>query len=222
MSSRGVHLPYRLLRPSKLSPGKIYPLVVQLHGSAGVGTDNLSQLERMAKSWAMPNVRDRYQAFILIPQFSIRSANYGAASPDQHAVPSPMLNDTVELINQFSSNFPVDKSRIYATGFSMGGSAAWLLPVTSPRLFAGIVPMSGIAPSNSQAINFAKLPVLVIHGNADMENPITADRRFVQAIASQGGQQITLREYKGLGHQPPADIYPGFWWRDWLFSQQLK
>ena len=104
----------------------------------------------------------------------------------------------------------------------MGGSAAWLLPVTSPGLFAGIVPMSGIAPSNSQAINFAKLPVLVIHGNADMENPITADKRFVQAIASQGGQQITLREYKGLEHQPPADIYPGFWWRDWLFSQQLK
>jgi hypothetical protein len=31
-----------------------------------------------------------------------------------------------------------------------------------------------------------------------------------------------LREYKGLKHQPPSDVYPGYWWRDWLFSQQLK
>lgn len=222
ISSRGVQVPYRLLRPSKLIPGKIYPLVLQLHGSGGIGTDNLSQLERVAKSWAMPDVRERYQAFILIPQFSIRSANYGPASADQHAVPSLMLNDTVELINQFSSANPINKSRIYATGFSMGGSAAWLLPVISPGMFAGIVPMAGIAPPNSQAINFTHLPVLVLHGDADLENPITADRRFVQAITNHGAQQITLREYSGLEHQPPSDVYPGFWWRDWLFNQQRK
>jgi len=221
-SSRGAQLPYRLLRPSRLNPGKVYPLVVQLHGSGEIGTDNVSQLDRLAKSWAMPDVRDRYQAFILIPQFSIRSSNYGPASPDQHAVPSAMLNDTVELIKQFSAANPVDKSRIYASGFSMGGSATWLLPSIAPGMFAGIVPMCGIAPPNSLANSFTNLPIIVIHGDADMENQITADRRFVQAITGQGGQQVTLREYKGLKHQPPSDVYPGYWWRDWLFSQQLK
>lgn len=221
-SSRGTQVPYRLLRPSKLSPGNVYPLVVQLHGSGGIGTDNLSQLERMAKSWAMPDVRDRYQAFILIPQFSIRSANYGPASPDQHAIPSQMLNDALELIGEFSSVNPVDKSRIYATGFSMGGSAAWLLPSIAPGVFAGIVPISGVAPPDSQAAIFTNLPVLAIHGGADVENPIAADRRFIQTIASHGARQVSLREYKGLEHQPPADIHPGFWWRDWLFSQRRR
>lgn len=222
ISSRGAHLPYRLLRPSKLIPGKSYPLVVQLHGSGEIGTDNLSQLDRLAKSWAMPDIRDRYQTFVLIPQFSIRSANYGPAAPDQHAVASPMLNDTIELINQFSSVNPIDKSRIYASGFSMGGSATWLLPTIAPNMFAGIVPMCGIAPPDSQASNFTNLPIIVIHGDADFENLTTADRRFVQAITSQGAQQVTLREYKGLKHQPPSDIYPGYWWRDWLFGQQRK
>jgi len=221
-SSRGTELPYRLLRPSKLSQGQTYPLVVQLHGSGGIGTDNLSQLERLAKSWAMPEVRDRYQAFVLIPQFPIRSANYGPAAPDQHAVASAALQDALELVAQFAAVNPVDKSRLYATGFSMGGSAAWLLPTIGPGVFAGIVPISGVAPPDSQAGTFIHLPVLAIHGNADEENPITADRRFVQTIANQGARQVSLREYQGLDHQPPADIYPGFWWRDWLFRQQRK
>ncbi|XHS78558.1 dienelactone hydrolase family protein [Burkholderiaceae bacterium UC74_6] len=219
-SARGTYLPYRLLRPSKLIPGRTYPLVVQLHGSGGIGTDNQGQMERMAKSWAMPDVRDRYQAFVLIPQFPIRSANYGPASPDQHAVPSEALSDALELTAKMASTLPVDKSRIYASGFSMGGSATWLLPCLGAGTFAAIVPMSGIAPPDSQAINFINLPVLALHGDADPENPIASDRRFVQAIARHGGRQASLREYKGLEHQPPSDAYPGYWWRDWLFSQQ--
>ncbi len=222
ISSRGTTLPYRLLRPTKQTPGKAYPLVVQLHGSGGIGTDNLGQLDRMAKSWAMPEIRDRYQAFVLIPQFPIRSANYGPVAPDQHAVHSQALNDAFELINDFSSANPVDASRVYATGFSMGGSATWLLPQLAPGVFAGIVPVSGIAPPNAQAVNFITLPVLAIHGNADTENPITADKRFIEAISSQGGRNATLREYEGLDHQPPSDLYPGYWWRDWLFNQSRK
>jgi predicted peptidase len=163
----------------------------------------------MAKSWAMPGVRDRCQAFILIPQFPIRSANYGPPSPNQHATPSQALSGALELINEFSSMNPVDKSRIYATGFSMGGSAAWLFPSIAPDVFAGIVPISGVAPPNSQAAKFYNLPVLAIHGNADTENPITADRRFVQAIAIRGGRQVSLREYQGLEHQLLPISTPG-------------
>ena len=29
-----------------------------------------------------------------------------------------------------------------------------------------------------------------------------------------------LREYAGLGHQPPGDLVPGTWWRDWLFARR--
>ena len=221
-SSRGTKLAYRVLRPSYAVADRAYPLVVQLHGSGGIGTDNLGQMERMAKSWAMPEIRTRYQSFVLVPQFPIRSANYGPASPDQHAVASAALADLLELVEKFAASQPVDSSRIYATGFSMGGSAAWLLPQLAPEMFAAIVPFSGIAPPDIQAGNFVDLPILAIHGNMDTENPITADRRFIKAIRDQGGKKVTLREYQGLEHQPPADAYPGFWWRDWLFQKHRK
>jgi len=218
-ASDGTLLPYRLLTPSNSVPGKRYPVVLQLHGSGGIGADNLKQLDRLAKTWAMPDLRERYQAYVLIPQFPIRSANYGPPSPGQYAESSPALKTALELVEDFAAHHAVDKSRIYAVGFSMGGSAAWLAPTLRPSLFAAVVPISGIAPSNSFAPIFKDLPAWVIHGTADTENPIAADRRFIGEVTRIGGKNVLFREYEGLDHQLSAEIYPGYWWRDWLFEQ---
>lgn len=222
MAADGSVLPYRLLVPSHLKAGASYPLVVQLHGSGGIGTDNRSQLDRMAMSWAMPDVRDRYQAYVLVPQFPVRSAQYGPASPQQKSEPTSALKSALELVKQFSREHPVDVSRIYAAGFSMGGSAAWLLPSLDPDLLAAIVPVSGVAPDDALAGLYRHLPVLVMHGNADTENPITADERFFRTVTNRGGRTMRFREYDGLEHRPPQDIYPGFWWRDWLMQQRRR
>lgn len=224
IASDGTVLPYRLLLPSHLKPDQTnlpsYPLVVQFHGSGGIGVDNKSQLDRLAKSWAMPEIRERYQTYVLIPQFPIRSANYGPASPEQKAEASSALHAALELVEEFSTKNAVNRSQIYALGFSMGGSATWLSPIIKPHLFAAIMPISGIAPDDAYAEKYQQLPILVLHGNADTENPITADRRFINTIKKAGSQQISLREYEGLEHQLPNDIYPGVWWRDWLFKQK--
>ena len=218
-ASDGTVLPYRLLAPLNPESGVHYPLVLQLHGSGGIGTDNLRQLDRLAKSWAMPEIRARYQAYVLVPQFPDRSANYGPPSPDQYAEPSTDLIGAMELIETFARENPVDNARIYALGFSMGGSAAWLAPTLKPKLFAAIMPVSGIAPGNTSAALLQDLPIWVMHGNADTENPIFADLRLSKLIAQRGGQAISFREYDGLDHQLSADLYPGHWWRDWLFAQ---
>jgi predicted peptidase len=221
-ASDGTTIPYRLLEPSRLTAGATYPLVLQLHGSGGIGADNVSQLDRLAKSWAMPDIRERYQAFVLVPQFPVRSANYGPATPDQRSEPTTALGSAMELVHDFSARHPVEKSRIYVVGFSMGGSSAWLSPTLEPSLFAAIVPISGVAPDDSLAGIYRELPVLIIHGDSDTENPITSDRRFYQSVKGTGGVKIILREYGGLDHQLPADVYPGLWWRDWLFGQARR
>ncbi len=222
VAADGTVLPYRLLAPLSPRAGETYPLVVQFHGSGGIGTDNVSQLDRLARSWAMPDVRQRYPAYVLIPQFPVRSANYGPHTPEQESAPSAALGAALELARDFATGHPVDRSRIYAVGFSMGGSAAWLAPSLAPTLLAAIVPVSGIAPGNSLASLYRDFPVLVLHGNADSENPIMADARFFNAITTSGGRRIRFREYAGLDHQPPGDIHPGFWWRDWLFAQRRR
>lgn len=215
----GTVLPYRILPPRHVRAGQRYPLVLQFHSSGGIGTDNAAQLDRLARSWAMPATRERYPAYVLVPQFAGRSANYGPAAADQAATAAPALHAALALVRHVAATHRVDTSRIYAVGFSMGGSAAWLSPTLAPGQFAAIVPIAGIAPPNTAASAYTHVPVLAMHGDTDKENPITADRRFVRVLRARGGQAV-LREYHGLAHQPPADIVPGTWWRDWLFQQK--
>lgn len=216
----GMRLRYRLLPPQDPQPGQRYPLVLQLHGSGGIGDDNQRQMETMAKAWALPDVRSRYPAWVLVPQFPIRSANYDDPKVPRSAQASPALAAALELVDHVVAARAVDRQRIYATGFSMGGSAAWLAPLLRPDLFAAAVPVAGIAPPSDQGQPLIALPLLVLHGDADTENPIDSDRRMVAHLHALGGKQVRLREYAGLAHMPPADQLPGTWWRDWLFAQR--
>jgi predicted peptidase len=217
----GTTLPYRLLAPAHIEPGRRYPLVVQFHGSGAIGNDNRAQIERdfAARAWAIPAIRDRYPAFVLVPQFPVRSANYDDPVAPRSAIATPALSAALELVDAVIAQQPVDRTRIYASGFSMGGSATWLSLLARPNLFAAALPISGIAPDRARAGELKHIPMLILHGDADTENPIDSDREMVAAIRAAGGRQVRLRSYVGLQHLPPGDLAPGDWWRDWLFAQ---
>ena len=55
------------------------------------------------------------------------------------------LNSTatemIELIDQLKKKYPIDSSRIYATGFSMGGCKTWDLIQEYPQVLAAAAPM---------------------------------------------------------------------------------
>ncbi|HSD16397.1 MAG TPA: prolyl oligopeptidase family serine peptidase [Thermomonas sp.] len=220
----GTRLPYRLLVPTHIEPGRRYPLVVQFHGSGAIGNDNRAQVERdfAARAWAIPAVRARHPAFVLVPQFPVRSANYDDPTVPRIAVATPSLSAALELVDAVVAAQPVDRTRLYASGFSMGGSATWLSLLARPDLFAAAVPIGGIAPDRARAAELKHTPLLVLHGDADSENPIDSDREMVAAIRAAGGRQVRLRSYVGLQHLPPGDLVPGDWWRDWLFVQHRK
>lgn len=49
--------------------------------------------------------------------------------------------ETVELVEQLKKIYPIDETRIYATGFSMGGIKTWDLIQEYPSLLAAAAPM---------------------------------------------------------------------------------
>lgn len=218
----GIALPYRLLAPAHVAPGERYPLVLVLHGSGGIGHDNRSQLGGFSLAWAAPALRARYPAYVLVPQFPARSADYGPSSIAgvQASHGTPALDAAFALVESVAARHPVDRARIYATGFSMGGSAAWNAVLARPDLFAAAMPVSGIAPDPGLAPRLRDTPLYVLHGDADPENPIDADRAMVAAIRRAGGDRVRLREYAGLDHRIADDVFLGTWWRDWLFAQR--
>lgn len=215
-------LNYRLMSPAALQPGKRYPLIIVLHGSGAIGNDNNSQLGALALSWSAPAIRQRYPAYVLVPQFAERSANYAPSATDGllAAKPGPNLPTLRALVEALKPQFAIDTDRIYVTGFSMGASAATQAVLQDRKMYAAAAAFSGIAPERAAAARLKDLPLLLVHGDADTENPIEPDRALFAALQRQpGGAQVRLLEYRGMEHTMPADMLLATAWRDWLFAQ---
>lgn len=217
----GKALPYRLLPPATVEIGKRYPLVLVLHGSGAIGDDNLGQLGPLAMSWAASEIRAGFPAYVLAPQFPERSANYRPSDADGllAAQPGPHIPTLTALVADLRKRFPIDPKRIYITGFSMGASAATQALLQQPGMFAAAAAFSGVPPERSAASRLAGTPLLIVHGDADDENPIAPDRAMVAALQRQPGANVRFLEYRDMGHQVPADMLLSQTWRAWLLSQ---
>jgi poly(3-hydroxybutyrate) depolymerase len=219
--SVGGEIRYRLLPPENPRPGRRYPLVVVFHGSGEIGADNEAQLTRFAKAWARPSVRRAYPAYVLAPQMPERSANYtaGPESATRASVPGRPLFAALELIDRLRAELPVDSSRVYAMGFSMGASTTFAALALRPELFAAAIPVAGV-PDAAQAAAVARTPVWIIHGNSDEENPIGPDRAFVPVLTAMPGARVTFWEYDAGEHRVPADLLTSDAFPLWLWAHR--
>ncbi len=66
--------------------------------------------------------------------------------------------------------------------------------------------------------------MLLVHGNADDENPIAPDRAMVAALEKNSARAVRFREYEQMNHAIPPDFQDraptGDAWREWLFLQK--
>ncbi|SFJ30557.1 Alpha/beta hydrolase family protein [Bosea sp. OK403] len=216
--SEGRTIPYRLLSPSKHGQAKS-PLVVALHASGAVGTDNVSQVGPLIRSWAIPKIADDFPAYVVAPQFPTRSANYSGEGSNRVAHAGEHLADVLALVEDLKRRLPIDPQRVYLVGFSMGASAAMLAAATKPKAFAGVVAFSGVPPRRSLAAKAAKVPFLLVHGTKDKENPYAASRSWASALAK-AGNSPTFVTYEGMDHRLSPDQFLALGWRTWLFNQR--
>ena len=88
--------------------------------------------------------------------------------------------------------YPVDASRVYLTGISMGGQGAWYLANAYPNIFAAVAPVCG--PANPLlADRIKKLPFWVFHGAKDPTVPIWESQRMVDLLkAANADVQFTV------------------------------
>lgn len=193
---------YRLLRPQHVARGERYPLVVIFHGSGAIGTDNVSQIGPLAKSWAAPAMRDCYPAFVLVPQFRARSANYSGSGATMTSYATDDLRNALGAIDNVIEKLPIDRQRIVAIGFSMGGSAVWNALVLRPRFFATAVSVAGV-PNRDALPILGRTRLLLVHGDADPENPFAAAAAAYEAAPK---DRVEFLRSEGLGHEFPHDL----------------
>ena len=151
--NEGTSFSYVEYSPENLDTSKKYPLIIQLHGAGerGDGNQELPIVEKhgLSKLFA----RKDYDCICVMPQCPKES--FWAAR----------VESIVSFVLQMVEKYPVDATRVYLTGLSMGGYGTWYTAMARPDLFAAIVPVCGGGMAwNAGAYD---MPIWVFHGAED-------------------------------------------------------
>jgi poly(3-hydroxybutyrate) depolymerase len=219
--SSTIKLPYRMLPPTKVEPGKTYPLVIFLHGAGERGNDNGKQLKHVAGRFVENEIRANFPCYVVAPQCP--GGQQWVDTPWQlpkHTMPpiSKSMTALIELIGDMQKKHQVDATRIYAMGLSMGGFGTWDLAMRKPDLIAAAVPICGGADDSKGAL-LKDMPVWAFHGDKDTVVLTVRSRNIVAAIKAAGASP-KYTEYPGVGHFSwnKAAAEPGLF--EWLFEQR--
>jgi len=214
----GTEINFRLLKPNNLNQSKKYPLVLVFHGSGAVGTNNTSQMGVLSKMWLLPENRVKYPAYVLSPQFPIRSSNYHLDETRNVKVSesNAHLDLVLKSIDSLIIKENIDKDRIYVIGFSMGGATTMNAISKRPDLFSAAVNVSGISQFD-KIDALTGLPIWIVHGSLDTDNLPQSNFRFFDEMKTKGN--VFLWEYKDKYHNnilsaELVDEIP-----KWLFKQ---
>jgi predicted peptidase len=197
-------LSYRLFGERKLKGTKLYPLVVYLHGRGGdvMTPEEPGQARDFAKD---ANYRKR-PCFIIAPQ-----------CPSDGFWSGSNTANVIKIIETLVKNLPVDKDRIYITGYSMGGFGTFDLVAREPKLFAAAVPVAG-GGNPATAGEMKRVPFWVFHGDADTVVGVEQSRKMVEALKKAGGK-VDYTEIPGGSHGIVGQVYQNEKLHEWLFEQ---
>jgi pimeloyl-ACP methyl ester carboxylesterase len=198
-------------------PSKTWPTILFLCGSGDKG-DNPYLI---AKASPYMFIREKGQLPFVILAPTLKASNSYRSFPREY------LEGAVA---EFLKTYLIDVKRLYVTGISMGGEAAFRLALLHPELVAAVAPVSAAMATylkgyGAEAAETAKLPLsrlagipfLAIHGENDLVIRIDTARR-TQADLSAAGADIELRVLPNHDHDAWTDTYsdPAFY--DWLLG----
>lgn len=198
-TKKDIVIPYRLLTPKNNIKSQKYPLIITFHNSTRIGNDNENQLEPFAKNWLRTDIYNKYQCYVIAPQFNKRSSNYEKNVEDiQISKPSSDVFVLLELIKNVEKEYPnIDKNRIYLIGYSMGASTAQNLLNIAPNKFAATVSVAAV-PDFSNLKKLSKKNIWLIHGGKDDENPYIGSLELFNKLPS--NKNLIFTTFSNLNH----------------------
>lgn len=238
-------LRYRLRRPADRR-GRA-PLVLFLHGSGQVGTDNLAQV---LSSRGAVGMLDHEDAYVIAPQapavfdaFDVYDEATGSGggihwqSRNRRRLLAALVRDVIRR------NPGIDRRRVYVVGLSRGAEGALALVLDEPDLFAGALVLSGreagtVEWMSGRATPDALRPALgtplwFFHAAQDTVSPVAGSRINVELLRELGHRDLRYTElsYETAGDSGYVNTSahnswdlafnsPDVW--DWLLSKRRR
>jgi predicted peptidase len=165
---------HQLYLPKKMwQSKKKWPLILYLHGRSLRGSD----LSRVG-AYGLPKrlKKDKGFPFIVVaPQLPA----------DQRWTDTKALAALVEDVCKL---YPVDRTRVYAMGYSMGASGTWRVAHDYPTKFAAVVSVAGTYEKPlAYSGKLKKVPIWVIHGTADKDASFPVAKSVIDLHRQKGG-----------------------------------
>ena len=185
--------------PPEYDPLRRYPTVVSLHAAFTTPADQITW-------WAGSPGPDgrrvgqatRHGCIVVAPRWTEEGQSTYGYSAREHAA-------VLGSLREAQRRFAIDTDRVFLSGHSLGGDAAWDIALAHPDLWAGLV---AITPAAGRYVNHywhnaRTLPIYVVGGELDngtfARNGMDLDRYLAK------GFDTTYVEYRGRGHEHFAD-----------------
>lgn len=219
IGKNGDTLLYRQLLPDS-DPYRKYPMVIFLHGSGERGHDNEAQLQWGVMNFATDRNLMLHPALVIVPQCPERMSWSSFTRGEQlklDPTPSEPMELLISLIHKLIKTIPVDSTRIYITGLSMGGYGTYDAIERYPDLFAAAVPVCG-GGDVSKAAEIAHIPIWIFHGADDPAVSTRYDHAMLEAL-TMAGARPGFTQYPEVGHFSWIQAYTDPMMMEWLFQQ---
>ena len=176
-------------------------MILFLHG-AGAGTDNI----KTVKGYGLGDYADAHEDF---PFVVIAPQSRGGWEAD-------LLYEVMEEVLVY---YKIDETRIYVTGFSMGGAGTFLMAIHYPDLFAAAAPVCGFGDPEL-AGHMKDVPCWIFHDEGDPDVPVEESKAMYDALEALGAEvKITL--YNNNTHDAWHETYANPELYEW-FLEHVK
>lgn len=189
---------YYLQLPPEYDPYRRYPCIVTLNGA---GTTPQQQIDWWAGVYNS-DVQNRFgQAnrhgyIVLAPRWTREHQRSYEYTAREHAAALYTLRDACK-------RFSIDTDRVFLSGHSMGGDAAWDIGLAHPDLFAGVIPIVATADKyikHKYRENAKYLPLYFVSGEKD-GNKLTLNADEWNHYLTHIGYDTMIVQYQGRGHE---------------------
>jgi predicted esterase len=194
-----VPVTYCVQLPPEYDPLRRYPAILTLRGAGTVTAPQ--QIDWWAgdiQHGVRKGQAGRNGYIVIAPEWLAEHQKEYRYSGREHAAVLDTLRDACR-------RFSIDTDRVYLTGHSCGGDAAWDIGLAHPDLWAGVIPVSAQTQRycNRYWENAKLLPFYFVNGELDgrkmTDNAVDIDRYMKHAY------DVTVVEYLGRGHEHFSD-----------------
>jgi len=195
-------LGYALHKPANTKEKK--PLIVFISGDGEKGTE----IEKVKIHGPLKYLKThQLDAYVLAPQ---------CKEGEKWSIES-----IYELILKIQKENKIDPERIYVTGLSSGGWAAWNLALSYPDMFAAIVPISGFVDliELESACKIANIPTRIYHGLLDDVVKVDYAIAIYKELKKCNAKDVQLTIFDDAGHDSWTRVYDNPEIYDWMFKQ---